>query len=339
MADVRTDDDDIDALMGSVVGNNGEIVAFPNAAERASKKQRNLAADVDHARRLASAANAQLVEATGELAAEVEANDVAAKLIDPRTIPVRFSNLKHMARSALHYWDAVQLGREDTLAMRLGRGAHAMVLGLPVVKWIGKTRQGKAWERFKAEHADAEILNAKEWAQAEGIAKSIRRHPIAPGLLFDGTVLEQTIEWEWLGRKCSSRPDSRCAGKRVIDLKTTRCADPEKFRWDAIRQAYHAQLAFYALADQHVTGKQPDELYAVAVESKRPYPVTVIRLTDEDRIAGEKICRAWFERLLTCEASDHWPAYTDAIVDLGVPGEGDPDAAIDIEDLPEEVWA
>lgn len=326
MADLRADDADIDALMGSVVGNNGEIVEFPNAAERASKKRGSVP----------RALPADTIEATGELAAELERNDAPRAPIDPATVPVRFSNLRCMARSALHYWDAVQLGREDTLAMRLGRGAHAMVLGMPVIKWTGKTRQGKAWDRFKAEHADKEILNAKEWAQAEGIANAIRRHPIAAPLLFEGTVLEQTIEWEWLGRKCSSRPDSRAAGRRVLDLKTTRCADPEKFRWDALRQGYHGQLAFYGLADAFITGKQPDDLYAVAVESKRPYPVTVIRLTDEDRVAGEKLCRIWFERLLVCEASDHWPAYTDAIVELGVPSDGDPNAAIDIDDLPDD---
>lgn len=328
MADLRADDADIDALMGSVVGHNGEIVEFLNAAERASKKRETPST-------ASRALPAKVVEATGELAAELEASDKPRAPTDPATIPVRFSNLRSMARSPLHYWDAVQLGREDTLAMRLGRGAHAMVLGEPVIKWTGKTRQGGKWETFKREHADKEILNAKEWAQAEGIANAIRRHPLAAKLLFDGTVLEQTIEWEWLGRKCSSRPDSRAAGLRVLDLKTTRCADPEKFRWDAIRQGYHGQLAFYGLADAYLTGKQPDELYAVAVESKRPYPVTVFRLTDEDRIAGEKLCRKWFERLLTCEASDCWPAYTDAIVSLEVPGEGDP-SAIDIDDLPDD---
>ncbi len=326
MADLRADDADIDALMGSVVGNNGEIVEFPNAAERASKKR---------SRSLPDAA----IEATGELASELEANDTPRAPIDPAAIPVRFSNLRHMARSALHYWDAVQVGREDTLCMRLGRGAHAMVLGLPVVKFTGKTRQGKAWERFKEQHADKEILNGKEWAQSEGIANAIRRHPIAAPLLFEGTTLEETIEWEWIGRKCTSRPDARRAGKVIIDLKTTRCADPERFRWDAIRQAYHAQLAFYALADAYVAGKQADELYAVAVESKRPYAITVLRFTDEARLAGEKMARLWFERLLICEQSDCWPAYSDAIVDLDAPTDGTPDSVIDLDELPDELFA
>jgi len=322
MSDVRTDDSDIDALMGSVVGNNGQVIEFPSAPARAEKRTRG--------------AKAKVEKLSGELAAELEANEVLP-VIDPRTVPVRFSNLKHIARSALHYYDAVQLGREDTLAMRLGRGAHAMVLGEPVIKWVGKTRQGKAWDEFKELHKDKEILNAKEWATAEGIANAIRRHPIAAPLLFDGTILEQTIEWEWMGRKCTSRPDSRGANI-VTDLKTTQCADPAKFRFDAFRRAYHAQLVFYGLATKHLTGKEPTDLYAAAVEQKRPHAVTVFRLTDSDRIAGEKLCRMWFERLLVCEASNTWPAYTESIVAFDAPSDGDPDNAIDIDD-DDELWA
>ena len=328
---LRSDDSDIDALLGSVVAHNGQVIEFPPAPERAAKARAKRAA----------ATPAERVEAlSGELADELAANE-ARPLVDPRTVPVRFSNLKHFAKSALHYWDAVQLDREDTLAMRLGRGAHAMVLGEPVIKWVGKTRQGKAWEVFKALHADKEILNAKEWATASGIANAIRRHPTAAPILFEGgAILEQTIHWEWMGRACSSRPDSR-RPTMTTDLKTTQCAEPDKFRWDATKRGYHAQLAFYGLAAAHHTGKAPDELYAVAVESKRPYAVTVLRLTDEARLQGEKMCRAWFERLLVCEASNSWPAYTDAIVTLDAPSDGDPDNAIDLDQLDDanELWA
>lgn len=330
---MRDDDSDIDALLGSVVGNNGQIIEFPKPKERPATTPRENAP---------ARTRSTIGGALGrELAATLEANEAERAFVDPRTIPVRFSNLKHIARSPLHYLDAVQLDRDDTLAMRLGRGAHAMVLGLPVVKWTGKTRQGKAWESFRREHeaAGAEILNRGEWAKAEGIANAIRRHPIAAPLLFEGTTLEGTIEWEWLGRKCTSRPDSRRPGKIVTDLKTTQCAEPERFSRDAMYRGYNAQLAFYGLADACSTGKVPDDLYVVAVESKRPYAITVLRIDDNARLQGEKLCRLWMERLLTCEASNHWPAYTDAIATFSVPSDGDPDNAIDFDELDEEAFA
>jgi hypothetical protein len=260
-------------------------------------------------------------------------------LLDPRAVRVRFSALKHMARSPLHYLDAVQTDRGDTLAMRRGRGVHAMVLGEPVVKFTGKVRSGKAWQAFAAEHEGSEILNEREWHEAAGIARAIRsQNPEASRLLLDGTVLEGHIEWEWLGRTCSSRPDARGVS-HIADLKTTQCSDPERFRWDAKKRGYHAQLAFYGLAVKHLTGVEPTELWAIAVESKRPYAVTKFRLTDNARLAGEKMCRAWFERLLLCEASNCWPGYTDGTVDLDVQEESDPDAAIELDDMDGEAWA
>ncbi len=340
---MRNDDSDIDAMLGSVVGGNGQIVEFPAAKARPAKQQ--AVAKVQRPARSIS------VELTRELADALKANEAERALIDPRTIAVRFSNLKHIARSALHYLDAVQLDRDDTLAMRLGRGSHAMVLGMPVVKWDqpakkgnGKApRNGDAWEKFKADNPGAEILNAQEWAKAEGMANAIRRHPIAADLLLaDSVVREQQFEWEWLGRRCSSRPDARSTDGRIVtDFKTTQCAEPQKFMKDATWRAYNAQLAFYAMAVKHLTGTEPTDLYAVAVESKRPYPVTVLRLDDGARLQGEKLCRLWMERLLTCEASNHWPAYTDAIVPFVVPTDGDPEAAIDVDDLDETdaAWA
>lgn len=332
MADLRNDDSDIDALMGSVVGNNGEIVEFPKAPERAAKKRAKAA------RTVKAATDSAVEKLSGELAEQLEEND-AQPPIDPRTVPVRFSNLKHMARSALHYYDAVQLGREDTLAMRLGRGAHAMILGMPVVKWTGKTRNGKVWDDFKEEHKGAEILNRKEWATAEGMANAIRNHRIAAPLLFEGTVLEEQIEWEWLGRKCSSRPDCRRGTSMVADLKTTQCAEPNKFKRDAMYRGYNAQLAFYGLAVEHLTGVRPEKLYVVAVESKRPYAVQVLELDETARIQGEKLCRGWFEQLLICEASNNWPAYTDAIAKFDVPSDGTPGNAIDLDELDDELFA
>lgn len=277
---------------------------------------------------------------SGDLAEQLEANETERAFVDPRSIPVRFSNLKHIARSPLHYLDAVQLDRDDTLSMRLGRGAHAMVLGEAIVRYTGR-RAGKAWEAFQADHPDTEILNEREWSIASGIADSIRRHPIASELVLgDHVVREQTIEWEWLGRRCTSRPDAVITGKAndpiVTDLKTTQCADPAKFMRDATFRGYNAQLAFYGMAVKRATGREPADLYVAAVESKRPYAVTVLRLDDGARLQGEKLCRLWMERLLTCEASNHWPAYTDAVVPFVVPSDGDPNAAIELD---EELFA
>lgn len=311
---LRNDDADIDALLGSVVGQNGQPAEFPPAPapvvpiKAASKRTKKTASQGETVEDLSS-----------ELASQLETNEAERIVVDPATVPLRFSRLRHMSASALHYWQSVQDDKDDTIAMRFGRGVHALVLGTPVIRWPGKTRQGKAWESFKAQHSDKEILNTKEWDRAHGIYDAIRRHPIACDLVFGaGAVREELIEFEMNGRKCTSRPDVRFDADVLVDLKTTRCAEPRKFSRDATFRGYHAQFSFYGRALRERFGAFPKESLCVAVETVKPFPITVLELKADDLNAGEKMWRLWFEQVLVCEAAGRYPAYTDVIERLEV---------------------
>lgn len=318
---LKQDDADIDALMGSVVGGNGQLVEFPVAAARAKRAKPEREAP-------------PTVEAmSGELVEQLATNEAARIIVDPASIPLRFSRLRHMAASALHYWQSVQDNKDDTIAMRFGRGVHALVLGTPVIRWTGKTRQGKAWEAFKALHADKEILSTKEWDRAHGIYEAIKRHPIANDVLFNSTVLEETIEWELNGRKCTSRPDARRETDLLVDLKTTRCAEPRKFERDAMYRGYHAQFSFYARAIAERFGAFPKRSLCVAVEPVKPFPITVLELTPGALLEGEKAWRLWFERAMACEQSNYYPAYTETIEPLDVSSNDDVGLVIDGEEF------
>lgn len=239
--------------------------------------------------------------------------------VDPREVPVRFSNLKRIAQSPAHYLHAVQHDTGDSLALRLGRGTHALLFGSRVAVFDGiRNERHEKWQTFQAEHEDCEILNAREYAEATAIAAAISCHPVASELLFDDTVVEQRLDWEWMGRKCRSTPDVR--GKnRIVELKTSRCTEPDRFTRDGLWRGYHAQLAFYQMAVGASRLGSASGAYVVAVESLPPYPVTVLRLTERAIIQGRKLCRLWFERLLACEAANSWPGYVDSIVDFDVP--------------------
>jgi hypothetical protein len=271
------------------------------------------------------------VTAAAEMVDEL---DVPREPIDPRTVRVRHSRLKEMGRSPLHYYHSVQDDRPDTLSLRLGRGAHGLAFGLPVVVWPGR-RAGKAWEAFEAERtaAGCVILNEREHHEAQSVADALRRHRVASDLLFGGQVVhEHTIHWEWMGRACQSTPDA-LRPSALIDLKTTRSAEPGKFARDAMWMGYHAQLAFYRHGLAQAGLDVPPGTFIVAVESKAPHAVTVLRLTDRALLAGEKLIRLWFERLLQCEAANHWPAYTDAIEPFDVPDDDELRLTIGGEEL------
>lgn len=267
--------------------------------------------------------NAEVIDLSATLRDELAANQNAA--IDPRSVRVRFSALKNMALSPAHYLWSVRNEMEQTLAMRLGSGAHALLFDQRVVLWdqpakkgSGKApRNGGAWDDFCAKHEGALILNAAEMREATAMADAIRSHPIAASLLLDGQIAEQTIEWSFGDRACRSTPDSR-GPRGLVEVKTTRCSEPGRFSRDAFYRLYHAQLAYYSEAIRRTSG-DPGPVHIVAVESKPPHVVTVFSVSERDLEQGARSWRLWFEQLLQCEASGVWPGYSDCIVPFAMP--------------------
>jgi len=245
--------------------------------------------------------------------------------IDPRTVPVRFSNLKRIGQSPMHYWHAVQHGYEETLPMRLGSGVHALLFDQPWTVWTGSgtgkkpVRNGKVWDAFERDNIDKCILSIGEYRKARAISEAVKRKERAYELLTEG-VRESPISWTCLGRACASRPDVRNPG-RIVELKSTKCAEPGRFARDGRWRAYHAQLAFYLDAVIQSGLGTPDRAYIVAVESAPPYPVTVLRLTERAIDIGRRMCRLWLEQLLACEAEEYWPGYLESDAEFDIPDE------------------
>lgn len=235
--------------------------------------------------------------------------------------PVRFSQLKHMAKSPAHYHHAMLNPTPQTEAMRKGAYTHALVLG-GEDRWAvyDGIRRGKEWEQFQADRPHQEILSATEAAPCRAIAAAVRRNPDAMALIVGG-VCEQRIAWTMAGRQCAGTPDVAGA-EYIADLKTTRCSEPGRFVRDATFRAYHAQLAWYLDgANARLLDVAKRDAYVIAVESTPPYPVTVLKMTEAALDAGRKCYRLWFERLRACEDADYWPGYVESVVDFDVAGD------------------
>lgn len=242
-------------------------------------------------------------------------------IIDPRTVPVRFSRLKHIASSPAHYVASLS-DDNDSLALRIGRGTHAVLFNQPFAVWDGKQRRGKKWDAWKKKHADVVQLNVKEHAHSKAVADAVLNDPIARDLLFgDDTVREETIEWRTNGRLCRGTPD--CFNRRrVVDLKTHRRMPPARFVQSASWMGYPAQLDWYA--NGLVSARLMDEdaeRFIVAVESVRPFAVTSYKMTTRANEMGRKQWTGWLETLLVCEASGSFPAYAQSILPFDVPDE------------------
>lgn len=244
------------------------------------------------------------------------------------TARLRFSTIKHFASSPAHfaYWHGREM--EPSAAMRIGTAVHSALLGgAPVVRYDG-TRRGKAWDDFEAAHAGATILTSAEYDTA------MRCHEAAytKRALFEVSpdhegVNERLIEWTFNGVPFRSTPD-RYYGPNdaatLVELKTTRSAQPAKFLRDATSRHYHAQLGVYRAALASV-GVTVAKALIVAVETVPPYNVTVLELTDRALDVGYRTACGWLEQYKVCEASGEWPGYVQGPVTFDIEPEMDLD--------------
>jgi hypothetical protein len=279
---------------------------------------------------------------TEDLADELAAND--RPFVDPRTIPTRFSLLKQMAECPAKYLDACQRDQDDTLASRLGSAStdkkqalrfgnacHAMLFGTgEVARFTEGRRAGKRWEAFQrdaAERGCVEILNEREHATASAMVDALRRNRTAVRMLLeDATEIERRVDWQWMGKACRSTPDARGKGY-IVDLKTARSANPIAFVRQGAALFYHCQAAFYQRAlDAEAGVSTARDCYVIAIEKVRPFPVTVLRFTDDALDVGARTIRLWFEMLLACEAASNWPEYVPApaIADFAIEAQREP---------------
>lgn len=234
------------------------------------------------------------------------------------TEPLRFSDLKEMGKSPLHYRHRAE--RAQTSSMEKGSALHAIVYQTqPVVAFPGKQRRGTDWNAFLAAHPGELILTGSAYESAFRMAEAVWTHPEAKELLLGaGVVCEQTLHFDYLGTAARGTPDTRHPS-RVVELKSAKTSQPDRLMWQCKTMSYHAQLAFYRHGVQKLGLGDAPEAYVVAVESSAPWPVTVLRLTDRTLEQGERLCRLWYERLRACQDADAWPPYVQSAVewDLG----------------------
>jgi len=244
------------------------------------------------------------------------------------TARLRFSTLKHFASSPAHfaYWHGREM--EPSAAMRIGTAVHAAVLGgAPVVRYDG-TRRGKAWDDFEASHPGATILTATEYDTAQACRNAIWYNGEAFKHCGLGIgINERLIEWDFNGIPFRSTPDRYYGpsdAATLVELKTTRSAQPAKFLRDATSRHYHAQLGVYRAALASV-GVTVAKALIVAVETVPPYNVTVLELTDRALDVGYRTACGWLEQYKVCEASGEWPGYVQGPVTFDIEPEMDLD--------------
>lgn len=230
-----------------------------------------------------------------------------------REVPgVRWSHLKAMAVSPLHYRSAVTRERDvETNAMRVGRALHCAVLEPDAFHktWVtfpGR-RAGKTWDAFleKASSAGQEILSNAEYVRVVNSGAAVRRHERA--MRYLGGACERATSWmdSETGVLCKARCD--LVSDWLVDLKSTAQLDERRFGTTAAQLGYHAQLAFYwdgLMRNRWVVDFEPR---IVAVEQFPPHDVVVYTVPVAIIDLGRRLYRRLLGRVAECETLSSWP--------------------------------
>lgn len=240
---------------------------------------------------------------------------------------VHFSELKLIGISPMHYAHRIANPMTTTPAMRLGTLVDMLLLTErePIV--AGDNRRSKEYLAARKLHpAEVEVFTETELERASDVVLAVRADPLACdflGLDDPARVTQLPLRWTVQGVPMSTRGLDVVTKRRLVDLKATATAQPDRLMMQARRMGWHAQLANYEEAARQNNVDVSGGAFIVAVESRAPYPVTVLRFDAEALDEGMKTVSSWLETFKSHAATNHWPAYSAVPVDFVSYGDAD----------------
>jgi hypothetical protein len=196
-------------------------------------------------------------------------------------------------------------------AFTLGTAAHSLILegstdDIVVVEadnWL--TKDAKAAKAGALAEGKQPLL-VKEMEQIWAMLDAVMAHPTA-WALFTGHKAEQSVFWDEDGLALKCRPDAWKPGV-LIDLKTTRSADPNEFGKTAHEFGYHQSAAHYIDGVKAATGEELS-FHFVLVEKTAPYLVSVVELDIEAVNIGRQLNDRAKRIYRECVENNTWPGY------------------------------
>lgn len=202
-----------------------------------------------------------------------------------------------------------------------------------MIDWLNHAKyQGGNWrtwqqvlDEWTVNNPGRTILDNDTWDKLNKMRDSVMNHQKASKLLWDerGGVAEQSIYWidEETGELCRCRPDWNPKWINVlVDLKTTADASPEGFAKSVANFRYDVQEQFYLDGVEAATGKRPDKMVFIAVETEAPYNCAVYVLGPEFAQIGRGKYRENLRTLHECKEKNSWPGYSEKIETLNPAG-------------------
>jgi len=234
---------------------------------------------------------------------------------------VRSTLLKALrSGSPLHYRHAADNPQAGRTASRTNLQANHCAMLEPerfatdYAVFPGKTRRGKAWDAWQASHPGVEGLTAAGHAEATAIGLAVRSHHAAGPIVCNAQHIEMEHEWrdEKTGLSCLLKADLvlEMGSHRVLlgDLKGVESTDLRTIQRQSYRLGYPLQMAHYRAGIQAKYGAHYRvDVAIIAVETRPPYDVAVVYLSDDVMTHAETEWRDLMSIIAECTETGIWP--------------------------------
>ena len=220
--------------------------------------------------------------------------------------PLSYSSLKAFAKSPKHYIEYLNKPYEPTEALILGQLIDCLVLTpklyenkfMVYQKPNLRTNAGKAEMESITEQARKEkltLITQDQYTKAEICKQSLMDLDESRELIEKKTKVQTKLEWR---DKTNNLPivgyadmESKAwEGDWIVDLKSTKSADPDDFVRDAVKFGYQIQCGGYLDGFYKKFFRFPGFIF-LAVETSEPYNVSV-NICDNKYV--EKAKEEWY---------------------------------------------
>jgi hypothetical protein len=196
-------------------------------------------------------------------------------------------------------------------AFDLGTAAHSLTLegdesGVEVWDFPAWTTKVAKESREESRAAGKIPMLTKDWQQVLAMRDAVIAHPLARAAFTDHRA-EYSVFWAEDGLTLKCRPDAWRPGL-LVDLKTTRSADPNEFGKTAHEFGYHQSAAHYIDGVKAATGEELP-FHFVLVEKTAPYLVSVVELDIEAVNIGRQLNDRAKRIYRECVENNTWPGY------------------------------
>lgn len=221
-------------------------------------------------------------------------------------------------------WEADHRVEKD--AFDEGQAVHELVLegGFKTIdvydfdSWRTKESQAAKAESYaNGRHP----MLKKDTANLYAMAEAVKSSKLASSVFTDGkpevsALVQDPKSGIWLQARFDWLRDDRTV---IGELKTTaKGANPRSFNREIAERHYHLASAFYSRVLRLLGYETPTFRY-VAVSKTAPHLVSVLELTESDRIVGDHLVDKAIATYAACLESDTWPGYDTEIHTTDLP--------------------